>query len=269
MLPYFFDLKFMADLTIELKTNKKIYFASDFHLGLSSIPRAQEIQRESKIIRWLESIENDAQAIFLVGDIFEFWFEYRHAVPKGYVRFLGKIATMIDHGIPIYFFTGNHDLWMFNYLQEELGVDVFKKPIELQINTSSFLLGHGDGLGPGDTFYKILKKIFTNRFSQWLFKWLHPDIGIGLARSWSKSSRISKKGLDETFLGEKEFLIQYCKSKESKNHRDYYVFGHRHMPLEIDIGDNSKYFNLGEWVNNFTFGEFEGKAFKLKKYKES
>lgn len=259
----------MADLTIELKTNKKIYFASDFHLGHSSFSKAQEIQRESKIIRWLESIEHDAQAIFLVGDIFEFWFEYRHVVPKGYVRFLGKIAAMIDHGIPIYFFTGNHDLWMFNYLQEELGVEIFKKPIELQVNNSTFLVGHGDGLGPGDTFYKILKKIFTNRFPQWLFKWIHPDIGIGLARTWSNSRRINKKESDEKFLGEKEFLLQYCRKQQVEQQRDYYVFGHRHMPLKIDLGDSSTYFNLGEWVNNFTFGEFDGKMFKLKEYKES
>ena len=169
----------MADLTIELKKNKKIYFASDFHLGLSAFSRQQEIDREKKIIRWLNSIENNAQAIFLVGDIFDFWYEYKHAVPKGFVRFMGKIASLVDNGVPVYFFTGNHDLWMFRYLQQELGVEVYEKPIELHVSDSNLLIGHGDGLGPGDIYYKILKKIFTNKFTQWIFKWIILISGLG------------------------------------------------------------------------------------------
>jgi UDP-2,3-diacylglucosamine hydrolase len=258
----------MADLSIELQNKKKIFFASDFHLGLSAFTRQQEIALEKKIIRWLESIEKDAQAIFLVGDIFDFWFEYSHTVPKGFVRFLGKIANLVDAGIPVYFFTGNHDLWMFSYLQQELGVIVYKKPIELQIDKSTFLLGHGDGLGPGDTFYKIIKKIFTNNVSQWLFKWIHPDIGIGLASRWSKFSRHKNSEDDREFLGEKEFLIQYCKKKEVEKHHDFYVFGHRHLALDIKIGDSSTYYNLGEWVHNSTFGEFDGKTFALKTFEK-
>lgn len=258
----------MPDLNIELKKNKKIYFASDFHLGLPAFSREQEIIREQKIIRWLDSIENNAQALFLVGDIFDFWFEYKHVVPKGFIRFFGKIAQMIDRGIPVYFFTGNHDVWMFRYFQEELGVKVFRKTTEIRINNASFLIAHGDGLGPGDAFYKILKKIFTNKFTQWLFNWIHPDIGIGLGRRWSKSSRIRKLGMDEEFLGEKEFLVQFCKKEEIKNHHDFYIFGHRHLPVAIDINDNSKYYNLGEWVHYFTFGEFDGERFELKTFEE-
>ena len=258
----------MADLTIELGNNKKIYFASDLHLGISSLARKQEIEREKKITRWLDSIEHDAQAIFLVGDIFDFWYEYNHTVPKGFIRFLGKLSDIIDNGIQIYFFTGNHDLWMFNYFQDELGITVYDRPIELKLNGTKLLVAHGDGLGPGDTFYKILKKIFTNSITQWLFKWIHPDIGIGLAKKWSKSSRIRKTGLDEKFLGEKEFLIQYCRKKELEQHRDYYVFGHRHMPLEIELDEKTKYFNLGEWLKNFTFGEYDGKSFKLKTFED-
>ncbi len=258
----------MADLVIELNKNKKVYFASDFHLGLSAFTRQEEIEREKKVVRWLSSIEKDAQAIFLVGDIYDFWFEYNHVVPKGYVRFLGKIANLIDNGIPVHFFTGNHDLWMFEYLPRELGVEVYKKPIELQINECSFLVGHGDGLGPGDTFYKILKKIFTNSIPQWLFKWIHPDIGMGLARKWSASSRIRKIGSDKEFLGEKEFLIQYCKNKEVEKHRDFYIFGHRHFPVGVEINDKSKYFNLGEWVYKFSFGEFDGETFKLNTFED-
>lgn len=258
----------MADLNIELKINKKIYFASDFHLGLSVFSRQHEIEREKKVIRWLDSIENDAQAIFLVGDIFDFWFEYTHTIPKGFVRFLGKIANLIDNGIPVYFFTGNHDLWMFEYLQQELGAVVFKKPIELQIDKSNFLIGHGDGLGPGDTFYKILKTIFTNTLSQWIFKWIHPDIGIRLASSWSRLSRHKNAEGDEEFLGEKEFLIQYCLKKEVDKHHDFYVFGHRHMPLDIEINSDSRYYNLGEWINKCSFGEFDGKIFAMRTFEE-
>lgn len=258
----------MADLNIELKNSKKIYFASDFHLGLSAFSRQHEIDREKKIIRWLDSIEMNAQAIFLVGDIFDFWFEYSHAIPKGFARFMGKIANLVDKGIPVYFFTGNHDLWMFGYLQQELGIVIYQNPIELEINKSTFLLGHGDGLGPGDTFYKIIKKIFTSKVSQWIFKWIHPDIGIRLASRWSKSSRHKNGESDEEFLGEKEFLIQYCKKKEDEKHHDFYVFGHRHMPLDVEIGSKSKYYNLGEWINNFTFGEYDGEAFKLKTFED-
>lgn len=258
----------MADLTIELHKNKNIYFASDFHLGLSSVSRDLEIEREKKIIRWLDSIKKDAEAIFLVGDIFDFWYEYNHAIPKGYVRFLGKIASLKDAGIPIYFFTGNHDLWMFHYFQQEIGIEVFKNPVELLVGENKFLIGHGDGLGPGDIFYKILKTIFSNSVTQWLFKWLHPDIGIGLAKTWSNSSRIKKKGLDEKFLGEKEFLIQYCKRKEVEKHRDFYIFGHRHMPLMVDISDNCTYINLGEWVNDFTYGIYNGRTFELAAFED-
>ena len=258
----------MADLIIKLNQDKRIYFASDFHLGLPSVSRAEEIEREKKIIRWLDSVKSSAQAIFLVGDLFDFWYEYRHVVPKGYVRFLGKIAEIRDQGTPVYFFTGNHDLWMYRYFQEEMEIQVFTKPIELEINGKKMLLGHGDGLGPGDTFYKILKKIFTGRFTQWLFTWLHPNIGVGLARKWSNSSRLKKKGQYEKFRGEKEYLIQYCRKKQTEQHRDYYVFGHRHMPLEIDLGNKSTYFNLGEWVNNFTYGVYCNSSFELKTYKE-
>jgi UDP-2,3-diacylglucosamine hydrolase len=256
----------MADLKIELLPNKKVYFGSDFHLGLPSSSLAKELEREKLIIGWLDTIEPNAQAIFLVGDIFDFWFEYKYAIPKGFVRFMGKIAAMVDNGIEIYFFTGNHDLWMFEYLQTELGIQIFDKPIVLDIGNKSIYVGHGDGLGPGDRLFKLLKLVFTNNFAKWLFRWIHPDIGIGLARRWSKSSRIVKEENDEGFRGEDENLIQFCRAQELLQHHDYYVFGHRHLPLEIDINATTKYFNLGEWVRSYTFGVFEGDVFHLKKY---
>jgi len=258
----------MTDLKIKLNSGKKIFFASDFHLGLLTSTKEREKEREKKIISWLDSIEEEAQVLFLVGDIFDFWFEYKHAIPKGFTRFFGKIATMADKGIEIYFFTGNHDLWMFKYLQLELGITVYYDPIELKINGNKMYVGHGDGLGPGDNYYKFLKKIFTNPVAHWMFKWVHPDIGIGFAKRWSKHSRISKGEPDENYLGDEEYLIQFCKSQESENHHDYYIFGHRHLPLEVDINNISKYFNLGEWVKSCTFGVFDGTSFQLKTYNQ-
>lgn len=236
---------------------KKLYFASDFHLGA---PNASESKiREKRIIRWLDSIADDAAAIFLVGDIFDFWFEYRQVVPKGFIPFISKISQLRDRGIPILFFTGNHDLWMKDYFMKELGIPVYHHPIEITVSGKKILVGHGDGLGPGDQFYKLLKKVFTNPFAKWLFRWIHPDLGIKLAKSWSGHSRISNLEKNENhFLGEDEWLWQYCKEVELRFHHDYYIFGHRHLPLQLEVASNSTYFNLGEWVTQNTYLEFDG-----------
>ncbi len=244
---------------------KKLFFASDFHLGA---PNEQESKiREKKIIRWLDQIADEAAAILLVGDIFDFWFEYGQVIPKGFIPFISKISQLRDRGIPILFFTGNHDLWMKDYFTSELGIPVYHNPIELRVSGKKFLVGHGDGLGPGDHTYKLLKKVFTNPFAQWLFRWIHPDLGIRLAKAWSGHSRISNTAKNENhFLGDDEWLWQYCKEVESRFHHDYYVFGHRHLPLELVVGDSSMYYNLGEWVSQFTYLEFDGLAPKLQKF---
>jgi len=238
-------------------SGKKLYFASDFHLGA---PNPQESKiREQRIIRWLDLIANDAAGIFLVGDIFDFWFEYGEVIPKGFIPFISKIASLRAKGIPIYFFTGNHDLWMRDYFTTELGIPVYHEPIWLTSEGKSFLVGHGDGLGPGDRSYKVLKKVFTNPLSNWLFRWIHPDLGIKLAKSWSGHSRITNEEKDKShFLGDDEWLWQYSKEVEEKKHFDYYVFGHRHLPLELQVGEKSIYFNLGEWVTQNNFLHFDG-----------
>ncbi|EON74785.1 UDP-2,3-diacylglucosamine hydrolase [Lunatimonas lonarensis] len=254
-------------MNITLKENQKIFFASDFHLGTPSA--SSSLDREKKIIRWLELIEKEAAAVFLLGDLFDFWFEYDTVIPKGYLRFLSKITQMRQQGVPVFFFTGNHDLWMKDYFTQELDIPVFHNPISLQVNQKKFLIGHGDGLGPGDNTYKVLKKIFTNRSCQWLFKWLHPDVGIRLATRWSKRSRInnSLKGEDEFKGKESEWLYLYCLDMEKKMHFDYYVFGHRHLPLSIPVGNSSMYFNLGEWVSQYHYGVFNGHGFQLINFK--
>jgi UDP-2,3-diacylglucosamine hydrolase len=248
--------------------NKKIYFASDFHLG---VPNAEEsLKRERKIVAWLESVRHDAHTIYLLGDIFDFWFEYRHAIPRGFIRLQGKLAELRDSGIPIVLFTGNHDMWMFDYFPTELGIPIYREPQVLEVGDQKLLIGHGDGLGPGDHTYKIIKKFFNSRICQWLFARLHPNLGIGIANYWSRKSRISNQKLDEKFQGEeKEFLWVYSTEMEKKQHFDYYIFGHRHLPLDIKIGEKSRYINLGEWVNYTTYAEYDGKAVELKSFEKT
>jgi UDP-2,3-diacylglucosamine hydrolase len=259
-------MKFDILDTIESLNGKKIYFASDFHLGAPS--KTLSLEREKKVVKWLDQIKDDAHSIYLVGDIFDFWFEYKHAIPKGFIRLQGKLAELRDAGIPIIFFTGNHDMWMFDYFPSELGIPIYRKPAQLLVGGKKLLVGHGDGLGPGDSMYKLLKKIFESKFSQWLFARIHPNFGIGLANRWSRSSRISNnKKEEDQFLGEKEYLWQYCKDIETHEHHDFYVFGHRHLPLELEVSEG-KYINLGEWVNYYTYGTFDGNEFKLLTFEE-
>ena len=245
---------------------KKIYFASDFHLGAPDYESS--LIREKKIVAWLEHIEPTASEIYLVGDIFDFWFEYKRAVPRGFVRLLGKIAELTDKGIPVHVFTGNHDMWIFDYLPKEIGVTLYREPIEREFFGQKFFIGHGDGLGPGDKGYKFLKKVFANRFCQWCFARLHPNFGIWLADKSSKTSRAKSKGQDEKFLGEdREWLIQFCRSKLENRHIDYFVFGHRHLPLEFELSDTSIYYNLGEWINYCTYLEVSEGSVALKEWK--
>ena len=193
-----------------MEQGKKIYFASDFHLGIPSYEKSRE--REKTIINWLDSIKKDAQEIYLVGDIFDFWFEYKQTVPKGHIRFLAKIAEITDSGIPVHFFTGNHDMWMFDYLPNEIGVSIHRSAIHREWNGKKFFIGHGDGLGPGDRFYKFLKLFFNSKICQWLFARIHPNFGMGVGNLWSSKSRNSNIEKGEAFLGnEKEWLYIYCR----------------------------------------------------------
>jgi len=241
-----------------LTAPKKIFFASDFHLG---VPNYKEsLEREKKIVRWLNHIEPEAAEIFLVGDIFDFWFEYKQAIPKGFVRLQGKIAELTDKGIPVHVFTGNHDMWIFDYLPQELGVELYRDPIEREFFGKKVFIGHGIGhgvgLGPGDKGYKFLKKIFRNRFCQWAFARLHPNFGIWLANKSSKTSRAATGMKDEKFHGkENEWLYLFCEEELKKKQVDLFIFGHRHLPIDIPVGQNSRYINLGDWLNYSTFLE--------------
>lgn len=247
-----------------MKSNK-LYFASDFHLGVPTYEKS--VEREKLVVQWLEEVSKDADAIYIVGDIFDFWYEYKHAVPKGFVRFQGKIAELTDKGIEVHFFIGNHDMWMFDYFPKELGVFLHREPIQVEVGGKKLLIGHGDGLGPGDKGYKFIKKIFSNRFFQWCFARLHPNFGIGVANYFSRKSRAATGDVDEVFLGEdKEWLVSYSKEQLQKEHFDYFVFGHRHLPINLSVGENSRYINLGDWIKYNTYAVFVDGELMLKTY---
>lgn len=232
---------------------QNIYFASDFHLG---VPNYEEsLKREKKVVRWLDSIQDNAKVIFLVGDVWDFWFEYKTAVPKGSVRLLGKLAELTDAGIEIHFFTGNHDMWTFGYLEQELNIKVHRKPVEYEFFGKRYLVGHGDGLGPGDLKYKMLKKLFASKTCQWLLSRVHPNLALGVGNYFSGRSRLANHNNDKIFLEEEEWLFQYCKKKIDTLNVDYFIFGHRHLPLQMDIKGRSTYFNLGEWINYYSYLE--------------
>lgn len=250
---------------MELAIGKKIYFLSDFHLGAPD--RESSLVREKKVVAFLESIRNDAAEIFIVGDIFDFWFEYKTVVPRGYTRLFGKLAELSDAGIKLHVFVGNHDMWMRNYFQEELNVPVYFEPQIFNWNGKQFFIGHGDGLGPGDHGFKFIKKIFRNPVCQYLFGLLHPNWGIGLANYFSRKSREKTGNSDELFLGaDSEWLIIFSKEYLQKHKIDFFVFGHRHYPIDYVLSGESRYINLGDWIRNFTYASFDGKQMELKNW---
>lgn len=239
----------------------KIYFASDFHLGIDVKYTSKE--RELQIVSWLDQIKADAEELYLVGDLFDFWFEYKHAIPKGYVRFLGKLAELKDQGIKVFIFTGNHDMWIFDYFEKEFDIPTYRAPIQKTIKGKTFYIGHGDGLGPGDHSYKFIKKIFSNKLCQWAFARLHPNFGIGLANFLSQSSRNSKTEVS-TFGREKEWLSVHANEVNKTTKHDYYIFGHRHLPIDYALeGGKSRYINLGDWMNYNSYAVFDGQEMSV------
>ncbi len=244
---------------------KKTYFASDFHLGIDGA--VTSAQREKLIVQWLEQSAADMQTLYLLGDVWDYWFEYGQVVPKGYTRLMGCLGRIRDAGIPVYYFTGNHDMWMFNYLKDELDIPILRQPVIHEIDGKTFYIGHGDGLGPGDHGYKMIKRIFASPISQWLFARIHPNTGIRLMKYFSGTSR--QHTTEETFLGpEREWLIQHSLDILAKQPIDYFVFGHRHLPIEYNLGVNgARYINLGDWLLYNSYAEWDGGQLNLRYYK--
>lgn len=251
---------------INLRPGKKIYFASDFHLGAPDPEKSR--QREKMICRWLDTIKADAQVIFLVGDLFDFWFEHKRVIPKGYSRLFGKLAELTDAGIRLIIFQGNHDMWMRDYFTQEFGAEIYREPREYLVNGKRLFVGHGDGLGPGDPTYKLLKVIFESRVCRWLFrKLLHPDLSLWLGYTWAGHSwkkHDKEEDYDSFIAKEKELLYLYSLEEEKREHRDYYIFGHRHQKLDIVLTENSRYINLGDWIRFFSYAVFDGEELKLR-----
>jgi UDP-2,3-diacylglucosamine hydrolase len=252
---------------MQITAGKKIFFLSDFHLGAPD--HATSLAREKKIVAFLNAIQPEAAEIFLLGDMFDFWYEYKNVVPKGYVRLLGKLAEITDSGIPVHFFVGNHDMWMSGYFERELNIPVYDQPAVFERNGKQLYIGHGDGLGPGDKGYKFIKKVFRNPICRWLFGALHPRVGIGIANYFSQKSRAKTGSTDEVFLGEEnEWLVIYSKELLAKEKFDYFIFGHRHLPLDIKLDGGSRYINLGDWIRTFTYAEFDGDHLELKTWQQ-
>lgn len=244
-------------------TSKKVYFASDIHLGLPTPDGA--LTREKLFVSWLDRIKEDASEIFLVGDIFDFWYEYKRVVPRGFTRFLGKIAEITDSGIPVHFFTGNHDVWMFDYLPNEIGVQLHRKPVVREFNGKKFYIGHGDGLGKGDYGYKLLKSIFTSRVLQWLFSRLHPNFSLWFGNRWSVRSRYSKD-VTYQFKGDEELIAKFAQQTLASENYDFFVFGHWHAATIHRLTPNANLVMLGDWIVNNTFACWDGQNMSLKKY---
>jgi UDP-2,3-diacylglucosamine hydrolase len=245
---------------------KKIYFLSDFHLGAPSYAASR--QRERSIVSFFDGIKADAELVFLVGDMFDFWYEYKTVVPKGYVRLLGKLAELADAGVQLVFFVGNHDMWMRNYFEAELGMRVFYSPQNFVFNGKAFYIAHGDGLGPGDHGYKFLKRIFRNRLSKALFGALPPVLGLGIANFFSRKSREAVGKNEYTFLGpEREWLMIHSKSLLEERHYDYFVYGHRHIPGMHPLAGGSVYVNLGDWIRHYSYASFDGDTMAMHYFK--
>ncbi len=239
-----------------MAVTEKIYFASDFHLGLPA--GSPPIEREKKVVRWLNTIAADAKEVYLLGDIFDFWWEYKLVVPRGFTRFLGTAALLTDSGIPVHFFTGNHDMWVTDYLSSECGFTIHTTPFTITYNGKTFHLAHGEGLGTQDKGYKILLSIFRNKFLRALYSSLHPAIGVGIGRRWSLNSRLGK-GIMKEFLGEeKEDLIRYAKSVLADDKIDYFIFGHRHLSMSYKLKEGAEIIFLGDWINNGSYAEWDG-----------
>lgn len=247
-------------------TQKKTYFISDIHLGSPALTNNTE--REKLFVNWLDDAKKDAREIFLLGDIFDFWFEYKKVAPRGFIRTLGKIAEITDSGIPVHFFTGNHDLWVNDYLPSETGIILHREAFETTINQKTFFLAHGDGLDPNEKGYLLLKRLFTSKTAQFLFSRLHPNFAFWVSHQWSKSSRLSKGLEPEISKGmEHESIVTFAKKYLKEKPIDYFIFGHRHIMLEEQLNRQAKIIVLGEWINYFSYAVFDGEELALKKYK--
>ena len=239
----------------------KIYFASDFHLGLKT--GSPPVEREKKVVSWLNSVKADAREIWLLGDVFDFWWEYKQVVPRGFTRFLGTVSSITDSGIPVHFFTGNHDMWVTDYFSEECGMMIHTSPLTTTFDGKKFHLAHGEGLGTNDKGYKVLLAVFRNKPLRALYSSLHPTIGMGIGHKWSLSSRLAK-GIRKEYLGEEnEDLVRYARSVMQNENIDYFIFGHRHLGMMLELKEGSRILFLGDWIKSGSYGVWDGSELRF------
>ncbi len=245
---------------------KKIYFASDAHLGLTLFEERKSA--EKRLVRWMDSIKETCKELYFLGDMFDYWFEYKYVIPKGFARFIGKMAEFIDAGIPVYLFTGNHDIWMFGYFQDEIGATICDHDIVKELFGKKFYMAHGDGLGDPSLSFRLLRGFFRNKPCQAMYKWIHPDATMPFGLSWSKFNRKKKRGNKaEKYLGpEKEFLVQFAQKHREENEIDFYIFGHRHIDLDLTIEQESRVIILGDWIQKFTYAVWDGERLEVKHF---
>ena len=238
---------------------KNVYFLSDAHLGSLAIKHGRT--QERRLVNFLDQIKEKAAAVYLLGDMFDFWYEFKTVVPKGYTRFLGKLSELSDLGVEIHFFTGNHDIWCDDYLTKECGVIVHKKPLTTEIYGKEFYLAHGDGLGDPDKMFQFLRSLFHNKFLQTLFSAIHPRWSVAFGLKWAEHSRLKREeGKEPDYMGEdKEYLVLYTK-EYLKNHPDinFFIYGHRHIELDLQLTKEARILILGDWINLFTYAVFDG-----------
>ncbi len=248
---------------------KNVYFLSDAHLGSRAIKHGRT--QERRLVNFLDKIKDKAVAIYFLGDMFDFWYEFKLVVPKGYTRFLGKLSELTDRGIEIHFFVGNHDLWCGDYLEKECGVILHREPLTCEIYGKVFFLAHGDGLGDPDRKFRVLRSIFHSKVLQRLFSALHPRWSVDLGLAWAKHSRLKRvDGKEPSYMGEdKECLVKYAKSY-LKEHADinFFVYGHRHIELDLMLSSTARVLILGDWINNFTYAVFDGESIYLENFVE-
>lgn len=260
-----------------MNPNKSIFFTSDHHFGIPD--RAKSLEREKLFVRWIDEMEPRMQELYIMGDLFDFWFEYKTVIPRGYALLLGRLAQLCESGIPVHYFRGNHDMWTFDYFEKELGFIMYREPIIREFGDKKFYLGHGDGLGPGDKGYKLLKRVFENRVNQWLFKLVHPEISMRIALYWSRKSRhanLAREGQERAegryenldWLKTERLPMFAAETLKEIPDIDYFVFGHWHLPVKLDLG-NATYYNIGDWINYFSYLEFDGNLLEMKYFENS
>ncbi len=221
----------------------------------------EPLEYERRVVRFLESIEEDCEELYLLGDIIDYWFEFRHVVPQGYTRFLGKLAMMSDRGVKIHWFTGNHDIWIFDYLPREIGMTLHREPEVVTLHGKRMFLAHGDGLGEDSKMLRLMTGFFHNRVCQRMFRWIHPDWTTGFAYWWSKKSRLSGNGFPDYMGEQKEHLVQYAKQRVAEGLEvEYFIFGHRHIMLDLMMSRSTRLMILGDWINHFSYAVMDEKG---------